>query len=177
MFLKNVIVENRRSMNTLHPDMQMSLRRANTVMKIYGKKKKVLDGWMDKQESISDGCENCQRKQPCGENSEYTPYTLSFVWNPQNLLIKRRHFIFFRMDDSSDELIALCLECSEYLTNHDKKGKSFEYLWPSFVWKMLTDEKIVGSLWHGYLEVCSSEMEVLVDSCCGGNQFSSRCFY
>ena len=130
-------------MNTLHPDMQKSLRHANSLLDRYGKKKRVLDGWRKKQESIIDGCQNCRRKQPCGENSEYTPYMLRFLWHPQNILIKRRHFRFVRIDDSSEELVGLCLECSEYLSNHDKKGRSFEYLWPSFVWTLLTDKAVL----------------------------------
>ena len=103
----------RKTMNTLHPDMQKSLRSAHSVMDRYRKKKRVLDGWRKKQESIIDGCQNCRRKQPCGENSQDTPYLLIFIWHPENILIKRRQLRFFRIDDSSDELVGLCLECSE----------------------------------------------------------------
>ena len=81
----------------------------------------MLDGWRKTLDSISDGYENFRIKQPCGENSEYTPYMLIVLWHFQNILIKRKHFRFVRIDDSSEELVGLCLECAEYLTNHEKR--------------------------------------------------------
>ena len=48
------------------------------------------------------------------------------------------------IEDYSDELVGLCLECSEFLSNHDPKvGKLFQNVWPSFVWNLLSDGNIL----------------------------------
>ena len=93
------------------------------------KEKKSLQWLKGKLDLINDGCDNFRRKDPCGDNSGITPFDLSYCWNPMNTLIKRKFFRFFQIEDSSDELVGLCLECSEFLTNRDEKvGNSFNNL-------------------------------------------------
>ena len=44
----------------------------------------------------------------------------------------------------------LCLECSEFLSNINQKiGRSFQNVWPSFVWNILMDRDMVTV--HGNL--------------------------
>ena len=91
------------------------------------------------------GCQNCKRKDPIGEDSEMAPYHLEFKIHPCNELIHRRTFRFVEIDRELDDLMVLCLESYEFLTNpDDKSGKSFKNTWPSFVWNVLTDEVILG---------------------------------
>ncbi len=53
-------------------------------------------------------------------------------------------FRFVEVNDASEDMVTLCLECSEFLSNHDQKvGKSFENVWPSFVWNILMDRDML----------------------------------
>ena len=39
----------------------------------------------------------------------------------------------------------LCLECSEFLSNINQKvGRSFQNVWPSFVWNILMDRAMLS---------------------------------
>ena len=120
------------------------LRDSNTLFCQHSRMKKTYESLKHKYDLIIDGCQNCKRKDPDGDNIGRTPYILRYRWHSGNTLIKRKKWRFVDFDQYSDDLIGLCLECSEYLSNHDDKvGKSFENIWPSFVWYLLTDKKII----------------------------------
>ena len=124
------------------------LRKDNSVSYTFTRKHKnlrelqlYLNNMIQQQ---SQGCQNCKRKVPCDEHSCMVPYELEFKFHPQNSLINRNAFRCVGVNNSSDELVALCLECSEFLTNIDNKvAKSFVNLWPSFVWNLLSDNKVL----------------------------------
>lgn len=72
------------------------------------------------------------------------PYDLGFKLHPQNSLIKRQSLRFVGINNSSEDLVVLCMECSEFMTNPDNKvAKSFDNVWPSFFWNLLSDKKIL----------------------------------
>lgn len=120
------------------------LKKAKALCSRIDKMKKKHSSLQEKYNLIFNGCQNCKRKEPYGENIGNTPYVLRFKWHAQNTLIKRKHFRFVEIDKNSDENIGLCLECSEYISNHDPKvGYIFENVWPSFVWNLLSDENIL----------------------------------
>ena len=105
---------------------------------------KNLKDLSDDLKNLECGCMNCHRRDPQGEYSCATPYPLNFRRHPRHLLIKRRGFRFVEVNDASEDMVTLCLECSEFLSNHDQKvGKSFENVWPSFVWNMLMDRDML----------------------------------
>ena len=121
-------------------ELMKTLKKANSCICRFQRLEKKLK---DLQEDIQDlqcGCTNCHRRDPQGDNSCSAPYPLSFRKLPKNSIIKRRFFRFVQVDDASDELVLLCSECTEFLGNFDQKeGRSFENVWPSFVWSILVD--------------------------------------
>ena len=124
------------------------LNKDNSVCDCYNKRKKNL---RDLQHFLNDiiqqqsqGCQNCKRNTPTGEDSGMVPYELQFKLHPQNSLIKRQSFRFVGINNSSEDIVVLCMECSDFLTNPDNKvAKSFDNVCPSFVWNLLSDKKIL----------------------------------
>lgn len=124
------------------------LKEYNEIYNRYSKNKKVLSDLRNDLEDLiqeqNSTCENCNRKNPTGENSDMAPYKLVFRSHQENLLIKRKRFRFVAVDNASDDLVVLCLECSNYLTNHDNKvARSFNNTWPSFIWSLLSDRDVL----------------------------------
>ncbi len=120
-------LQRKKKLRTIGKRKLQSLRDANSMMTSYGRQMKTYNSWKDKLEMVKYGCQNCKRKDPSTDTTITTPYELSFTFHPENTLIKRTIFRFIHIDESSEELVGLCTECSEYLTNRDDKvGKSFQ---------------------------------------------------
>ena len=123
------------------------LKTANTTYDKWLRRKNKLDDLRkdldDINYQIACGCQNCKRKEPTGEYSGLTPYAMIYKRHQANLLLKMRAFVFLDIDRSSEEMVMLCVECSEYFTNPEKIGRSFLNTWPSFVWSILMDKDIL----------------------------------
>ena len=134
------------------PHLMMILKDAQSKCDRFRRLQKKLDDLREDIRILENGCMNFHRRDPQGDNVSATPYPLIFRRHAENLLIKRRLFRFVQVNDASEDMVTLCLECSEFLTNQDNKiGKSFQNMWPSFVWKLLTDQDILDvygeSIW------------------------------
>lgn len=124
------------------------LRKDNSVLDTFRRKTNKLRHLQQFLSHIiqhqSQGCQNFKRKDPPSEQSGMVQYDLEFILQPQNSLIKRQSFRFVGIDNYSEETVILFLECSEFLTNKEANiVKSFENVWPYFVWNLLSDKEIL----------------------------------
>ena len=97
-------------------------------------------------------CENCQRKQiPHLEGLERDLYWLQFHSHVRKKLIARKSYriipVSKRGEGAEDEVV-LCHQCTAFLTD-SPTWKDFSNVWPSFIWKFLTNRD-VNKVWPGY---------------------------
>ena len=99
-------------------------------------------------------CQNCHRHQPDADVNEL--YQLNFQCFSSEDIIQRKYFRFVpsTQEGSNNTVdVILCNECSLFLVraNNNKSSRTFQYVWPSFFWNLLTNRKlqdIVGNtLW------------------------------
>ena len=97
-------------------------------------------------------CANCKRIDH--DNLDVNAaYRLDYFQHPRSDIREYRNLRFVTANKTSDDLVTLCTECSQFLVTvkEDKKAQTYKYMWPSFFYALLVNDegmKIYGSkLW------------------------------
>ena len=97
-------------------------------------------------------CANCKRIDH--DNLDVNAaYRLDYFQHPRSDIRQYLNLRFVTANKTSDDLVTLCTECSQFLVTvkEDKKAQTYKYMWPSFFYALLVNDegmKIYGSkLW------------------------------
>lgn len=143
------ISRNKQGIVIPHQEMKI-LRQANTLHYKYTELQRGLNilnqNLIDLLLEMEDGCCNCKRKNSYDPNSVSSPYILTYTKHQVKQLIKRRgSLVFLDISSTSEDVVILCDQCSEYFTNPEKEVSLFENTWPSFLWSILSDKEILDT--------------------------------
>ena len=99
---------------------------------------------------LSESCSNCRRLANTSDdpNNFYNITTKRFKRRQIKDRRKFRHIPCRKVFDcpENDEDYFLCDECAFFLTSDEKDCNSFKFVWPSFYWKLLTNDEILSSI-------------------------------
>ena len=89
-------------------------------------------------------CVNCRRKQNDQVITNYGEiYRLHLHRVDSTTVIKRKKFKHISVDYNNSEIITLCHQCNQHLTEEESSiSNKTEYMWPGFIWFFLTDRNI-----------------------------------
>ena len=85
-------------------------------------------------------CKRCQNMLLVALYGEESPYCMKFSFIPSTAIGQRKFTHPDIVTNDSDIEYPLCTECGEYLTRNEKY-QTEEFCWPSFICKLLTNEK------------------------------------
>ena len=90
-------------------------------------------------------CENCKQHQIISEQHLH----LYFQIHQKKEILRRKKFRFVSCSNTSNDPVRLCAQCSNYLTIKNRKiSVTYDNMWPSFYWYILSDAKIVNIYNH-----------------------------
>ena len=102
----------------------------------------------DEEDNI---CLNCHRRQhkfsieKCASGNNELPYVITFCQHSVQEIKRQRKFknIDASVLEESDELISLCVECSNHVTNDNESiFNDVVNVWPAFIWSLLNNVNV-----------------------------------
>ena len=138
---------------TSHPSVDDTNTTRMSCNNPFNRNDDVEDMPFDENEHVdvytTESCSNCKRVANTSNdmNNFYNIKTKCFK---RRQIKDRRKFRHIKCraivyTACNDDEYYLCDECATFLTTDDKDATSFKYVWPSFYWKLLTNEEILYS--------------------------------
>ena len=91
-------------------------------------------------------CKNCHREESNEATLISSEYAMTLQTYQSSEVHTRKKFSTLRVADlAGSSSVSLCNECASFLV-HDR-NRGMEDMWPAFLWKLLTNEKLITS--HG----------------------------